>query len=66
MTGDVAYLIRRASEEREAAMRAAHPNARQAHLQLAGRYREMADAITAREQHWAGERKDGPLDPLSA
>ena len=45
METDVAYFSRRASEEREAANQAAHPTARQAHLELAKRYKEMASAI---------------------
>jgi len=35
---DLAYLRRRAAQEKEAAMRAAHPKARQCHLELAERY----------------------------
>ena len=66
MAGDVAYLIRRASEEREAAMRAAHPKARQSHLQLAARYQEMADAITARERSLGLNGNDDSLGPLTA
>jgi hypothetical protein len=66
MDGDAAYLNRRASEERAAAMRATHPNARQSHLELAGRYQEMADAIVAREQLLIITNKDDPAGPLSA
>jgi hypothetical protein len=66
MEGDVAYLIRRASEERAAAMRARHPNARQSHLELAARYQEMADAIIAREQFFGIRNEDDSADPLSA
>jgi hypothetical protein len=66
MDGDVAYLIRRASEERAAAMRAGHPNARQSHLQLAARYQEMADAIISREQLFAIGNEDDSAPPLSA
>jgi hypothetical protein len=66
MNGDVSYLIRRASEERAAAMRARHPNARQAHRQLATRYQEMADAIVARQQ-FLGIRNEGDAaGPLTA
>jgi hypothetical protein len=38
MQSDVAHLMKRASEERAAAMRAPHPKARQSHLEVAGRY----------------------------
>jgi len=48
---DAGYFSRRASEEREAAMKAANPNARQAHLDLATRYEDLAQSITAREQY---------------
>jgi hypothetical protein len=39
-----AYFHRRAAEERAAAMRAAHPLARQAHFELAQRYETAAAA----------------------
>jgi hypothetical protein len=42
MESDRAYLARRASEERTAAMRAANLKARQAHLQLAEEYEQRA------------------------
>ena len=45
MEGDANYFIRRASEERLAAMKAAHPSARQAHLKMAARYDELAGGI---------------------
>lgn len=45
MEGDASYFSRRASEERAAAMRAAHTAARQAHLDMARRYEEFATAI---------------------
>ena len=51
MEGDAAYFDRRASQEREAAMKAAHPKARQAHLDLAARYDDLAHSITAREKY---------------
>jgi hypothetical protein len=47
MLGDANYFSRRANEERVAAMRAAHPNARSAHLQMAERYTQLARAIAA-------------------
>ena len=42
MDSDRTYLIRRATEERSAAMRAENQKAREAHLQLAERYEERA------------------------
>ena len=66
MDGDVVYLIRRASEERAAAMRARHPNARQSHLELAERYQEMADAIIARQQILGMDNDDDSAGPLTA
>ena len=45
MHGDANYFIRRANEERLAAMKAAHPSARQAHLKMAARYDELAGGI---------------------
>ena len=50
MEGDAIYFGRRANEERVAAMKAAHPDARQAHLRMAERYDELARAITSRER----------------
>jgi hypothetical protein len=47
MEGDASYFNRRANEERLAAMKAAHPKARGAHLRMASRYDELAIAITA-------------------
>jgi len=47
MNGDAIYFERRAREEREAAMKARHPEARQAHLDMADRYAELASAIAA-------------------
>jgi hypothetical protein len=49
MEGDAAYFARRAREERIAAMKAAHPNAREAHLDMARRYHELASAIASHE-----------------
>lgn len=45
MEGDAAYFDRRAREERTAALKALHPEARKAHLEMAGRYDELASAI---------------------
>jgi hypothetical protein len=66
MNGDVAYLMRRASEERAAAMRARHPNARQSHRELAARYQEMADAIIARTQFFGIGNEEDSAGSLSA
>ena len=51
MEGDVLYFSRRAKEERAAAMKAAGSAARDAHLDMAARYDELAASIAAREQH---------------
>ena len=48
MEGDSLYFGRRAAEERAAAMKAAHPGARQAHLELATRYDDLAAALAAK------------------
>ena len=45
MEGDAGYFARRAIEERDASSRAAHPNARDAHLEMAQRYEDLAGAI---------------------
>lgn len=45
MEADYAYFSRRALEEREAAMKSPHPAARRSHLELAGRYLDLASAI---------------------
>jgi hypothetical protein len=50
MEGDAAYFARRALQEREAALER-RPTARQAHLQLAARYDDLAHSITARDKH---------------
>ena len=47
---DVEYLGHRAVEERAAAMEAAHPKARHAHVELAQRYESLARAIARRER----------------
>jgi hypothetical protein len=41
------YLSWRAQEEREAAMKAAHPNARRVHLDLADAYERRARDLAA-------------------
>ena len=50
MEADADYFGQRAAEEKLAAERAAHPTARQAHLELAQRYEDLATAIVARER----------------
>jgi len=52
MEGDSLYFSRRAQEEREAAMKAPHPSARQAHLDMAGRYDDLAGALAAHESRF--------------
>lgn len=52
MESDSIYFERRARQEREAASKAVHPNAREAHLAMAARFREISDAIAASERHW--------------
>ena len=49
MEGDFIYFSRRAQEEREAAMRAGHPTAREAHVAMAERYDELATAIASHQ-----------------
>ncbi|HEX6072118.1 MAG TPA: hypothetical protein VFY95_03835 [Sphingomicrobium sp.] len=46
MENDAVYFSRRAEEERAAALQAPHAAARQAHLDLADRYDELAEAIS--------------------
>ena len=50
MEGDAGYFARRAKEERDASSRAAHPNARQAHVEMAQRYEDLAGAIKLQER----------------
>jgi acyl-CoA hydrolase len=45
MDGDAIYFRGRASEERAAAMKCAHPNARRSHLEMARRYDTQAKAL---------------------
>jgi len=51
MEGDANYFIRRANEERTAAMQAANPNARRSHLDMATRYDELVKAIESHQTH---------------
>jgi hypothetical protein len=62
MQGDVEYFTKRASDERRRAMSAAHPNAREAHFQMAERYSELASAI-ARQEILLGTRN--AVQPVS-
>lgn len=50
MESDSVYFVRRARQEREAARHAIHPDARQAHLALAGRFEKLSEAIAATER----------------
>ena len=50
MESDSVYFSRRAHEERLAAMKAPHPVARQAHLDLADRYHELSVVIESSER----------------
>lgn len=59
MEGDVEYLRRRAQQEQEAAMNAAHPLARDAHLQMARRFEEFAVAAAVRDKHLGIDLLDG-------
>ena len=55
MERELAYLSRRASEEREAAMSAAHPVAREAHLEMARRYDDLLSGTNAgAPSRWRG------------
>jgi hypothetical protein len=49
METDAAFFARRAREELLAASRADHPRARQAHLDMAGRYSDLVRAIGSNE-----------------
>jgi hypothetical protein len=53
MTTDGDYFSRRAEEERKAADSAAHPNARQVHLDLAKAYEFRARVLLAEERRSA-------------
>ena len=49
MQGDSAYFAERAKQERAAAMRASSRQAREAHLEMAKRYDQLADSRVAHE-----------------
>jgi hypothetical protein len=53
MKGDATYFDRRAKEERIAALKCAHPAARQSHLDMARRYDELASAIESKQAELA-------------
>jgi hypothetical protein len=59
MEGDFSYFSRRAQEEREAAMKALSGAARQAHLEMAERYEQMATA-TAPHRRVSGQDAISP------
>jgi hypothetical protein len=50
MESDLAYLRRRASDERSAVLQARDSAARQAHLEMAERYEDLVRAIAVGEQ----------------
>jgi hypothetical protein len=50
MGRDTEYYRKRANEERVAAMKAAHPKVREAHVEMARLYDEKLAAISAGEQ----------------
>lgn len=64
MERDVVYFGRRAQEERIAAMKASHPTARRAHLDMAARYEEFATEIGSRQQGM--ESKPASINLVSA
>lgn len=51
MESDFSYFRRRATEEKAAALKAFHWQARQSHLEMAERYDDLASAIAARHPH---------------
>lgn len=53
MESDTLYFLRRARQERRAAISASHPDARNAHLTMALRFEELAEAIERSEQRWS-------------
>jgi hypothetical protein len=50
MESDAAFFTRRAREERFAATKAEHPQARKAHLQMAARYADLSRAIDGKPE----------------
>lgn len=61
MESDRSYFSRRAGEERIAAGMATHPGARQAHLEMAERYDELAGAIHREETRLGLDRAEDIL-----
>jgi hypothetical protein len=53
MESDFSYFRRRATEEKAAALKALHLQARQSHLEMAERYDDLATEKAARHQHFA-------------
>lgn len=50
MESDSVYFKRRARQEREAAYKAVHPVAREAHLAMAERFKSVSEAIAATDR----------------
>lgn len=61
MESDDQYLSRRAGQERLAARQARHPVAREAHLAMARRFDEVADAIARTQKSWGAVRSSTSL-----
>jgi len=53
MLDDLTYFGLRAYEETKAALEATHPQVRAAHLEMARRYDDLADAIAAYQERSA-------------
>lgn len=58
MESDSHYFSRRAWQEREAATKALHPAARDAHLAMARRFEDVSRAIDENERLWLRSRAD--------
>ena len=52
MESDAEYFARRSVEAKAAALAAASPEARKAHLEMAERYSDLARAITSSNAAW--------------
>lgn len=50
MQTDLSYFLKRASEERTAALHVRNPSARHAHVELAERYEERVRNLAARQE----------------
>lgn len=50
MPNDLSYFLKRASDERTAALHARDARARKAHLEMAERYEERVREITAKQE----------------